>query len=257
MTDRAVPTVKAILALMTVLAVLCAVPDAVPAHCLWLETPEEEVPAGERMRIDVGLNDGFEVTDVPDIALPKIKAPTVASESGETPALPSGGRNYEYLTASPVRAGSCVAWTEYEPVVLSHGEGRNLYVLTSKAVINAGGASDAFPTRPLGKAALEIVPLANPSGLKADGSLPVRVLFEGKPLPGAALLGDFRGFNPKGSLGAAKAYYCLTDGDGMAEFLPTRGGLWVLTVRHAVPNAERSEADETVHVANVTFRAGE
>jgi uncharacterized GH25 family protein len=83
------------------------------------------------------------------------------------------------------------------------------------------------------------------------------VLFGGKPLPKAMLLGDFRSFNPSGSWGLVKAYYCLMDKEGKADFLPVKDGLWILKVRHPVPSEGRSEAAETVHLSNVTFRVGD
>jgi uncharacterized GH25 family protein len=85
----------------------------------------------------------------------------------------------------------------------------------------------------------------------------VQVLYEGKPLPRATVLGDFRGFNPAGSWGLAKAFYCLTDKEGKVDFLPVKGGLWILKVRHAVPNEDKSEAADTVHLSNLTFYVSE
>ncbi|MDR3154896.1 MAG: DUF4198 domain-containing protein [Deltaproteobacteria bacterium] len=228
------------------------------AHSLWLETPEASPPADAPLKINIGFNEGFEVTDVLDEAVPNIEAPIVALEGGEAKTRLAGGRNYEYVTEEPVKAGSYVAYAEYKPFVMGHGEGpKNKYFMTGKHVINAGGASGDFPSRPLGKARLEIVPLANPSGLKAGGSLPVQVLFEGKPLHKATVLGDFRGFNPAGSWGLAKAFYCQTDKDGKADFLPVKGGLWILKVRHAVAGSDDPEAAETVHLANLTFFVGD
>ncbi|MDR2422062.1 MAG: DUF4198 domain-containing protein, partial [Deltaproteobacteria bacterium] len=107
-----------------------------------------------------------------------------------------------------------------------------------------------------GKSTLEIVPLSNPASLKAGGSLKVQVLFEGKPLAREAVLGDFRGFNPAGSWGLAKAFYCMTDKNGEVDFLPVKDGLWILKVRHAVPNKDKSEAVETVYLSNLTFFVG-
>ncbi|MDR1040534.1 MAG: DUF4198 domain-containing protein [Deltaproteobacteria bacterium] len=239
-------------------ALLVTSASAALAHSLWLETPEAASPADRPLRLDVGFNEGFEVVDILDVAIDQIAAPVLLSESGETAMKLSGGKNYEYVTDAPVKAGSYLAYDQYEPFVMGHGEGpKNRYFMTTKAVVNVGGAAGDFPTRPLGKAQLEIVPLANPAGLKAGGSLSVQVLYDGKPLPRAMLLGDFRGFNPAGSWGLAKAFYCMTDKDGKADFLPVKGGLWILKVRHAIPNEDKSEAAETVHLANVTFRVAD
>ncbi|MDR1039879.1 MAG: DUF4198 domain-containing protein [Deltaproteobacteria bacterium] len=256
---RAIIPAAALIAAAAAFLALSATSPAL-AHSLWLETPEADVPAGAPARIDVGFNDGFTVNEIVPVAIPKIKAPMLATESGEIPTALAGEKNWEFTTESDVAAGSYVAWSEYDPVMSSHGAKgakKTRYLMTAKAVVNVGGASGDFPTKPLGKAALELVPLANPAALKAGGSLPVLVLFDGKPLPRATLLGDFRGFNPPDGWGPAKAFYCLTDKDGKADFLPVKGGLWILSVHHAVPEADDSEASETMHVANVTFRVAE
>jgi uncharacterized GH25 family protein len=242
---------------MAVAAAVSAASGAM-AHSLWLEAQEASPPAGQPLKINVGFNEGFELADIIEQAVESVEAPAAASSAGEVALKPAGGKNYEYVTEAPAAAGSYVAWISYKPFVMGHGEGKkNRYFMTGKAVVNVGGASDDFPTKPVGKSQLEIVPLANPSTLRAGGSLPVQVLFEGKPLPRAELMGDFRGFNPAGSWGLAKAFYCRTDKDGKVDFLPLKGGLWILKVRHAVPNEDTSEAAETVYLSNLTFVVGE
>ncbi|MDR1040537.1 MAG: hypothetical protein LBR80_10320 [Deltaproteobacteria bacterium] len=54
------------------------------AHSLWLETPEGTPPADRRLRLDIGFNEGFELVDILDVAVGKIAASVLASESGET-----------------------------------------------------------------------------------------------------------------------------------------------------------------------------
>ena len=65
--------------------------------------------------------------------------------------------------------------------------GRELYSRRAKALIQVGPVTsrdDGLATRPLGLT-LEIVPLRNPYSLKADRILPVQILYNGRPLPGA------------------------------------------------------------------------
>ena len=244
-------------ALALALALLFSHAPGARAHTLWLETPAAAPAAGAVLQLNVGFNEGFELAEVLAEAAPRIAAPKLLGAAGETAFQAQGQPNYLYASAKPVPAGDYLSVTEYEPFVMKHGAKPNKYFMTAKHVVKAGTAGADFITRPLNRAKLELVPLADPAGVKAGGSLPVQVLFDGRPLSRAAVLGDFRGFNPAGGLGLAKAFYCQTDKEGRVDFLPVKGGLWILKVRHAVPNEDKSEAEETVYLSNLTFRIGD
>lgn len=228
------------------------------AHSLWLETVEAQPKAGQPLEVNVGFNEGFEVTDILEQSVPMISAPRLVGKDGEVGFKLKGKTNYAYVSEKPIPAGSYLLFSEYKPFVMGHGDApKNNYIMTTKLVVNMGDGKDELVVKPQNNAKLEIVPLENPSGLKAGGSLPVQVFFEGKPLKRAEVFGDFRGFNPAGSWGLAKAFYCKTDKDGKVDFLPAKGGLWILKVRHAVPNEDKSETAETVYLSNVTFRVND
>jgi uncharacterized GH25 family protein len=228
------------------------------AHTLWLETPESSPPANQPLKVDIGFNDGFELIDIIEGSVPKISTPVIVGKDGEIKTKAAGGPNYAFVSETPIKDGGYLAFTEYEPFVMGHGDTpKNRYYMTGKAVVNVGKTDDSLIVKPLGKSALEIVPLANPNTLKAGGSLPVQVYFDGKPLPRATVLGEFRGFNPKGSWGLAKAFYCVTDKDGKVDFLPVKGGLWMLKVRHVAGNDAEEGVSEIVHITDITFRVSD
>jgi uncharacterized GH25 family protein len=242
--------------LSALLLIFCASPAR--AHSLWLETAEAAPPAGQALEVNVGFNEGFEITDIIEESLPMIAAPRLTGQDGDISFKPKGGPNYAYVSEKPVAAGSYLIFAGYKPFLMGHGDGpKNNYIMTGKHLVNVGGGEDELVVKPQTKSGLEITPLANPSGLKAGGSLPVQVLFDGQPLKRAELFGDFRGFNPAGSWGLAKAFYCKTDKDGKLDFIPAKGGLWILKVRHAVPNEDKSEAAATVYLSNLTFRVAD
>ena len=114
--------------------------------------------------------------------------------------------------------------------------GRERYRRYLKCLLTCGGKCDdswkkTFDHR------LEIVPLANPSTIKAGGSHKVRVLFEGKPLPGVTLFALHR---EAGKLLKQK----LTTGmDGTAEVKITFAGRWLVRMVHMRRCADRDEAD--------------
>ena len=77
----------------------------------------------------------------------------------------------------------------------------------------------------------EIVPLKNPYTLKADGLLPIKVLFEGKPLEGAAI-------NLNAHKEAAK-----TDRDGIANIPIAGQGMQVISATYRVATKDNPDAD--------------
>jgi uncharacterized GH25 family protein len=228
------------------------------SHTLWLETSSPKLAANKPLNIIVGFNDGFEVVDIMEQAVSNIAAPIVLGPEGEIKAKPAGGKNYDFVTEKPLKAGSYIGFTELEPRVMGHGDNpKKKYFMSDKHVINVDGSvSDDFVTKPIAKSALEIIPLKNPASLKAGGSLKVQVLFEGQPLARATVLGDFRGYNPSGTYGAAKAFYCNTDKKGEIDFLPAKDGLWILNVTHSVPSEDKTEFVESVYINSLTFFVG-
>ena len=238
-------------------ATLLTLATAAPAmaHSLWLETPKAAPVAGEKLDLNVGFNEGFEVVDILKNSVESIPAPTMEGKDGPVSlSLKANGPNYAYESSKPLGKGSYMAFTEYKPFVMKHGEAKNKYFMAGKHLVSVGGGSDLdIITKPFGKARLEIVPLVDPASITAGQVMPVQVLFDGKPLVRTELLGDFRGFNPAGSWGLAKAFYCRTGKEGKLDFIAAKGGLWVLKARHAVPNEDKTEADATVYLATFTF----
>ena len=225
------------------------------AHSLWLETPAGIPAAGKKLDLNVGFNEGFEIVDILKGSVDSIPAPTLEGKNGNVGiSLKPKGPNYAYVTEKALSKGSYMAFTDYKPFVMKHGQGKNRYFMTAKHLVNVADGNDAeVATKAFGKSKLEIVPLANPSTIKAGQPLQVQVLFEGKPLARTELLGDFRGFNPAGSWGLAKAFYCKTGKEGKLDFIAAKGGLWILKARHAVPNEDKTEADANVYLSTLTF----
>lgn len=102
----------------------------------------------------------------------------------------------------------------------------------------------AMPFKPLG-AALEIVPLADPMALRRGQRLPIRVLSNGQPVAGAAVIGDF--------IGNVAAPRVKTDRAGRATVVLGSDGLNVLAVSLVEPRADRREADEDGLEATLAF----
>jgi uncharacterized GH25 family protein len=125
-------------------------------------------------------------------------------------------------------------------------EGSEAYGRRAKALVQAGagGPQDAA-TRALGLS-LEIVPEVSPYATPAQAALPVRVLYEGRPLAGALVkLAD---------LGRdAEVASVVTDADGRARFSMPGKGAWRLAVVWTKPLPATAETDFETVFSSLTF----
>ncbi|MEZ2298250.1 DUF4198 domain-containing protein [Variovorax sp. RCC_210] len=101
-----------------------------------------------------------------------------------------------------------------------------------------------MPFAPLGMD-LEIVPLADPMALRRGQPLAIRVLSNGKPVAGAAVIGDF--------VGNVSGPRVKTDRTGRATVVLGSSGLNVIAVSLTRPRADRTEADEDGLEATLAF----
>lgn len=108
----------------------------------------------------------------------------------------------------------------------TNSNGRELYSRRAKALVQVGPATvrdDSIATRPLGLT-LEIVPLRNPYSLGADGVLPVQILYNGRPLPGALVKLTNLEFDDR-PLRIARS-----DAAGRTSFVVPQVGSWLVNV---------------------------
>lgn len=123
-------------------------------------------------------------------------------------------------------------------------------VTRSDVYVSKGPASDKV-LAPVGTG-LEILPLAHPNRLDKGGTLPVRLLFDGKPLAGVSV--SLQGSDLPDEEDA-KAVAITTDADGKASFALPRDGAFVLLARHRVEAVEGPVAVRS-HSATLTFAVG-
>lgn len=116
--------------------------------------------------------------------------------------------------------------------------GSEAYGRRARAIllVHGAGFDSPQPLRPAGLT-LEIVPALHPSSLEPGKTLPVQILYDGRPLPGALVkLVDLSEDElPTSSL--------RTDGSGRASFVLPRRGHWLVTVTWTRPNPTTEETD--------------
>jgi uncharacterized GH25 family protein len=128
-------------------------------------------------------------------------------------------------------------------------DGSECYSRRAKSLVQvgpAGAAATRQVTQPLGLL-LEIVPEISPYAEPRPATLPVRVLFEGRPLPAATLKltqleHDESPFETR-----------LTDAEGRATFSMPREGSWLLNVVWTKPLPESRETDFETEFSSLSF----
>ena len=117
----------------------------------------------------------------------------------------------------------------------------------AKALVMGVRASEAF--RHVIGHPVELVPQADPSKLKKGGTLPVLVLFHGKPLVGGLVEnGDGHTIVPEDKLPRYK-----TGPDGVAQVLIDHSGLQLLAIDYSVPAANPSTTPASLFNATFAF----
>lgn len=127
--------------------------------------------------------------------------------------------------------------------------GRELYSRRAKTLIQVGkpnAASSAPATKRLGLA-LEIVPERSPYTLASGEKLPVRVFYEGKPLPGALV--KLTNLDADAKPTATQR----TDRSGRAAFSLPRNGKWLLNVVWVKPITGNPKADYQTTFSSLSF----
>lgn len=125
---------------------------------------------------------------------------------------------------------------------------RELFYRCAKSLLQAGGSGSEGFDRILGLT-LEIIPEKNPYTLPPGAALPVRLLYEGKPLQGAL-------FIALDQAAPDKAISIRSDAEGRATFTLPRDGVWLIKAVEMIPARGGKDTDWESFWASLTFRLG-
>jgi uncharacterized GH25 family protein len=130
-----------------------------------------------------------------------------------------------------------------------HVDGFERYSRAAKSIVIVGPRGlpgHECISRPLGLR-LEIVPQASPYAAPRPALLPVRVLYESRPLPGALV----KLMSLDSNLAIAEQR--RTDGAGVADFTLPKSGNWLMSVVWTQRLADASDADYETTFSSLTF----
>ena len=122
---------------------------------------------------------------------------------------------------------------------------REVYTKHAKTFVRIGNADEAW--RDAAGSTLEIVPLADPTSLRAGDTLTLQLLEDGKPLANFSV-GVAHESDPKGTLQT-------TDGAGQTAVRLEKSGRYLLRATH-VRRANRGDADWVSDFTTMTFTVG-
>jgi uncharacterized GH25 family protein len=123
--------------------------------------------------------------------------------------------------------------------------GREVFSRCAKGLLAVGGRGDPTFTKPVGLT-LELIPEADPYTLAPGARLTVRLIYQGKPLPGALVM----------ALDATDAQtprQVRSDAQGRASFTLPRAGAWLIKAVHMIPAPRDAGADWESFWASLTF----
>lgn len=127
----------------------------------------------------------------------------------------------------------------------SGAKAREIFSRCAKSLVFSGPAKEDQGDRNLGFT-LELVAEQNPYAIRSGQDLPVRLIYETRPLAGALIVAMNRR-NPAEKLTAR------TDSDGRVRFRLGAGGMWLIKAVHMVPAPAGANADWASFWASLTF----
>lgn len=245
--------------LTALLLVFAASPLA--AHDVWVQTNTAMIRTGDAVYIDLML--GNHGNDHRDFKL----ASKLAADSVETfGVVDPDGKRYDLkpelidLGYAPKEGFHAAKFVPGKPGlyaaeqafgrIVNHGtpiwgyRSAKAFFLVSDSLDKVASDQPGFD-RVLGHR-IELVPDANPVAPMGPGRpIRVKLLFEGKPLPGVNV-----SFIPRGTTlkeGFDPEYERTTDAAGRAEFTPKTGAYYLVVAHY--PRAEKGEGYEAAHYA--------
>ena len=234
--------------LLTALCVLSA-SSLSQAHDLWAYAQQAE--QGKPLQAVLGYGGNFPLGEKISEKRLHLLNPLVLITPEKSETLQQQGENYHYVSPQALTKGEYKISGTYNPTFWSKNEnGWQMQNLTemkdadyceqssmyASTYFNLGTPVTEFAQKPVGLE-LEIVPHVDPTQLKAMQVVPVQVLYNGKPLKGATVIGTTDtltklDWDAVMDHREPQAFSGKTDKNGMMNLIPLVQGTWKLKTSH-------------------------
>ncbi|MDR2459576.1 MAG: DUF4198 domain-containing protein [Deltaproteobacteria bacterium] len=251
-----------ILAIFTTLTIL-SFSTLVFAHDHWIGTTP--ISNGEKVTAIRGFGHNFPDGEAIPEGRDSVFTPiTILAADGSTSSVtPSGENNFTFISEKTLNNGTYLLYSEYSPTFWSETptgrqekpknetEGATScrkVAMYAKSILNVGDQYNDDPATKTLNQLLEFVPPQNPSSVKVGEVIPIKLLYDGKPLARTLVTGTVEGM-PKGT----HAFSGRTDKDGIINFMPLKTGRWILTANTKETFEDKSICDEASYTASLFF----
>lgn len=231
------------------------------AHLFWLLPDKDQVAPGETVTVEVGFGHQFPAER--DLKPGQLHWLRVTDTQGrEVPIRQLAHDRYEFTPPAPgyyrIQAELQPGFVSRTPTGMKLGTKKEVpeaeysfhFIFQAQAVIRAGEAPAA--TFPAVVSGLELQPQQPPVGLTTGASLPLRLGFNGQPLPNAKI--EVVGTGEKNAHQLARPPL-VTNAQGEAVFPVPAPGPWLLAAGHKLPYPDRQVADEIFYRQFLFLRA--
>jgi uncharacterized GH25 family protein len=229
------------------------------AHMFWLNVNHYAAKSGEPVQVEIGFGHKFPRDEkIKGERLGSVKA--VGPDGREVALKKISPSRYEFV---PPAAGVYLISAQLVPgFVTRTPQGMKLqtkkgvpdanfcfhFDMAAKTLISVGAPKQGFDRR--AQHTLEIIPRKNLHNLKVGDTLPVKVIFQGKPLSGAKVRFTHDGWpdphKPFATLGK-------TGAQGEIQVKLDKPGRWLLIASHTTPYPHPEECDENLYSSSLTY----
>lgn len=267
------------------IALLLIASGLVAAHDLWLVPAQFTAAPGARLAVMMNTGDTFPVSDAA-VRPERIERTALVTDEGSATlsTFRTEGNSTVADVIVPGKHGGAMVEVVLKPIATKQprasfdefvkhegldaiaeqlartperrAEERRTYAKYAKTLLRIGNGKGAAKLyqKPLGHR-LEIVADADPFSLRPGGKIPVRLLFDGKPLAGARIV---IGSTAPATATQSKMPGVRTDSEGRANLrLDKTGGVHYIHALHMIPAKGRSDVDWESFWATLTFGVGE
>lgn len=229
------------------------------AHMFWLLADQDNPKVNQPVQVEIGFGHKFPKDE--EIKAERLSSVKAVGPDGQEVALKKiSTTRYELVPSQKgvyvIAAQMAPGFVTRTPKGMKMGTKKEVpdanlcfrFDFAGKTLVNVDAPKQGFDR--LAQSALEIVPLKNLDALKVGETLPVKVLFQGKPLAGAKIEFTHEGADPQNPF----AVLGKTDAQGEIQVKLDKPGRWLLDASHKTPYSNPEECDENFYRASLTWR---